>query len=177
MAATGLLPTLHLPLFQGVQTTGAALPAAATTGTFGCTIGTVTGGGAAGQSAMLVSEVANNNTKTDTIIYDVMMPLQQFVGDSFTLTVTGLHTRAGGSGTCTIDASVRKITEAGVTGADLCGTAAQELAVGSTDTAVFTIDSTNLDAGDRFLITITATIVAGDANNNTCNIYDIKLSD
>lgn len=176
MASTGLIPPLHLPLFSGRQTSGAAIPAAATTGTFGCTVGTLTGAGAAGQSAMLVSEVANGGNKTDTVIYDLMFDRADFAGSTITLTVYGLHTRAGGAGTCTIDASVRKISTAGVTSAELTATAAQALDVGSADTAEFTIDASSLAYGDRITIAITATLTVADANNNTCNIYAVKLS-
>ena len=117
MASTGLVPLLNLPLFAGRQTPGAAIPAAATTGTFGCTVGTIVGSGAAGEDAKLVSEVANNNVKTDTVIYDVMFPLSHFCGDSFTLSVRALHTRAAGAGTVSIDAAVRVVSSSGQTGA------------------------------------------------------------
>lgn len=175
MASTGLVPLLNLPLFAGRQTTGAAIPAAATTGTFGCTVGTIVGSGAAGEDAKLVSEVANNNTKTDTVIYDVMFPLSHFCGDSFTLSVRALHTRAAGAGTVSIDAAVRVINSSGQTSADLCSTAAQTLTAGTASFVNFTIDSTDIDAGARLLIAITAVVTAGDANNNSVTINSIRL--
>lgn len=177
MAATGFAPATYLPLFNGRQTTGAAIPAAATTGTFGCTVGTLDGSGAAGQTAQLISEVANNANKTDTVIFDMTVPNAAFIGATFSLVVTARHTRAGGSGTATIDASVRQISSAGVSSAELVSTAAQTLTVGSTVAYTFTVDSTGFDIGDRITIAIQAALTVGDANNNSVTIYSVKLSD
>lgn len=177
MAVTGLDPDIYLPLMQGVQTTGAALPAAAAAGTFGVQLGTITGGGAAGENAKLISEVANNNTKTDTVIYDFTMPMSAFCGDSFTCSIRALHTRAAGAGTVSIDLAVRKIANTGLTGEDLCTTAAQTLTAGVAATLDFTVTSTDIDAGNRLLIAVTAVVTAGDANNNSVTINSIRLGD
>lgn len=125
----------------------------------------------------LVSENANNNTKTDKCVTVFQLPLEYVAGSAITLRVRAKFTQGGNAPvTKTIDAECYKLDQDGAVGSDLCATAVQTLtsAFASYD---FTITPTGLVAGDRFQIYLVGAISeAGAGGNNNISIGSVSLN-
>lgn len=152
----------QLNLLSGFQSTGAAIPAAAAAGTFGVTL-------TPGTSFFLIGEASQNNTKTDTVYFEYQVPSSYIAGTDLVVRINaGVVIAAGTTITKTVDCTARIQSSAGVSGADICATAAQTLGA----TAVyadfdFTITGTTIQPGDKLLIgVVTAINEAG--NTGTC---------
>ena len=145
--ASGLITTpVQLSEFRNI--TGAALAAAAVAGVFGytATLGTFDG---------LVTEAANNNTKTDAAMYEYVIPPDYIAGQNLTVNVNTTITI--GSGTLsakTVQVKAYPITAAGVMSADIGPGAATTIAANTATTTPFTLTGTNLVPGQRVMLEV-----------------------
>jgi hypothetical protein len=152
------VPTFRVPILSFRSTDGAVNVAAAA-GKFGlaATLGT---------SHNLVSEAAQNNTKTDIAFAEVVLPANYVAGQDIVVTMSAKYTLAAGTaGACTIDLQAYEVSDVGAHGADICATAAQALTAADADYA-FTLTGTNLAPGDRIALKVTQVIIE-TANGGT----------
>ncbi len=117
-----------------------------------------------GTEQYLKGEAAQNNTKTDTLIFEYVVPDFATSAADLTLTVNALYAGTGTIGTKTMDALVYKISDAGLHGADICATTIKTLTNAAADYA-FTITGTTLAAGDRLLVKL-ITVISESGNVN-----------
>ncbi len=167
-SANGLFVTL-LPLVSGKTATGTTLPSSPTTGVFGLTL-------TPGTSEVLLSESANNNTKTDIVVFEYQLPRNYIAASNITVTVNALFTIGSGtSATHTVGAAAYKCANAGTQGSTLIATAAQVLTATAADYA-FVITGTTLSPLDRIMISVTAIILDSASQNVTGTINSVRLS-
>lgn len=166
-ALNGLVP-VSLPLMQGRTVAGAVLAAAAAAGVFGfnSTPGTV---------LTLLGESAQNNTKTDVVMYEFQLPANYVAGEDLTVTINAGFSGSGTAGTKTVDASVYVIADTGAQGADLVSTNAQTIASTAADYA-FVVNGDTLAPGARVLIRVTVVLQeTGNANPLVAAIGSIRV--
>lgn len=148
--------------------TGAQLGASAGTpsGAMGLTIGTH---GSA--TPKVVGEAASNNSKTNYSRFQFVLPAEYVTGGDIKL---GVYCRTGGelAVSSTIDAECfLSDDEAGVTGSDLCATAAQSINTATWAEKLFTITGTSRVAGDVLDIELTG--VANDTGGTANKAIEI----
>lgn len=148
---------------------GTVLTASASAGKFGITNGTHSA-----PALKLVTEAANNNTKTDYMCAVITVPPEYVAGSNLTVAVTVSRTGSGTPGTNTIDVEAYELGTDGAVGSDICATAAQNFAASAT-TRNFTITGTNLVAGDKLLFYFTAVLQETASSALTGNILDISV--
>lgn len=148
---------------------GTVLTASASAGKFGITNGTHSA-----PALKLVSEVANNNTKTDYMCAVLTLPPGYVAGSNLTISATVSRTGAGTAGTNTIDVEAYKLGTDGTVGSDLCATAAQNTAATAT-VRNFTLTGTNLVRGDKLLVFFTVVLQESASSNLNVNILDLSL--
>jgi hypothetical protein len=169
-AFPGLLQDIPLPLTLFRTVAGATLAAAAGTGVFGmtCTPGTV---------LQLISEAAQNNTKTPIGVMEYTLPPEYKAGTDLTITVNVSRTVASGTTLSgTIDLSVYEQADIGTGTTDLCATDAQNHATVAAD-YTFTITGTSLTAGDKILIKMTATAIeGGNTGTVVVNVNSVRVN-
>lgn len=167
VGANGLAAT-RLKLLDAFAQDGAPLAAAAAAGDFGvtCTPGTV---------LQLISEVAQNNTKTDKALWEFVLPPEYVAGQNINLNIHAEINGSGTAGTKTVDFSVYEQALAGTGTVDLCATDAQAIAAADAGYD-FTVTGTDLAPGDSLLIV--ATIVLQETVNTalTAVINSVTVS-
>lgn len=160
---------VRVALSDGKNADGSALAAAASSGKFGQTItlGTVSG---------LISEVANNNTKTDTVVFEVDLP-DSFPGASSPdIIVNANHVIGGGTLTThTIAAHAYKINDDGSQSADLVTTTAIATPAAAGD-MTFHTSSLALVAGGRMMISLVLTLTETATSATHANINSVRLA-
>lgn len=106
----------------------------------------------------MVTNSAQNNTKTATALYEFCIPPEYVAAGDVRLVVQAKSAAVAGGGTIsgTVDAEVYKLGDDGTASADLNETAAQATTASFAD-YTFTITSTNLVAGDRLMVCLRAT--------------------
>lgn len=128
---------------------GAPLAAAAAAGDFGVSL-------TPGTSFYLVGESTQNTTKTDKALWEITLPDSYVAGNDVVVTPNAGFSGTGTVSTKTVDVNAYEQAADGTQGADLCGTAAQNLgAVGVYSDFAFVIDGDNLAPGDKLLIVVT----------------------
>jgi hypothetical protein len=161
--------TIQLNLLKMRNTDGSAIAAAAAAGKFGCSI-------SVGTSSALISEVANNNAKTDVIYDEIVLPSSYIAGQDLTLTVNaGVTIGSGTLSVRTLTASAYKIANAGTHGANLIATAAQTVA-NTVGDLVFTITGATLNPGDRLGIQLSLALTETATQNVSAKINSARLS-
>lgn len=166
--ANGLVP-VSLALTNGRTITGAVMAAAAAAGVFGFT-------STPGTTLVLIGESAQNNTKTDVVMFEHQLPANYVAGTDLTVTINAGFSGSGTAGTKTVDASAFAIADTGAQGADLVTTAAQTIAASAADYA-FVIDGDTLVPGARVLIRVTVALQeTGNANPVVAAIGSIRIS-
>lgn len=167
-AATGI-PTIRLPLLNGKNSDGSVVAAAAASGKFGATM-------TIGTSEVLLSEVANNNAKSDTVFYELSLPANYVAAQDLTLTVNGNYTIGGGTlSVKTLTATAYKMADAGTHGSNLIATAAATVPAAAGDMA-FVITGTTLSPGDRVGIKLVMALTETASSNVTGQINSLRLS-
>lgn len=162
------LTATQLGLLSAFCQDGAPLAAAAAAGDFGvtCTPGTV---------LQLISEAANNNTKTDKALWEVVLPDSYIPGEDVTLTFHAEINGAGTSNNSTIDASAYLQADDGTGTVDLVATAAQVITTSDAAYA-FVVTGTSLSPGDKLLVVATMAVIESASSNITGVISSAKLS-
>lgn len=149
-AANGLIPG-PLPIQHAKSATGLTLLATTAAGNFAITQ-------TLGTTAVLTSETANNNTKTDIATWEIVLPQNYIAGSNINVVVNVGYALNGGTvGTKTIAAAAYLNTIAGLQGASLIATAAQALSATAATAYTFVITGTTLVPGSR--LTLSATLV------------------
>jgi hypothetical protein len=150
---------------------GTNLAAAASAAKFGLgvTIGT---------SELLSSEAAQNNTKTDTGIFEFVLPPEYIAAQNVTLTVNVQRVVAGGTTlTTSINAHIYKMADAGTMGADIGPNAAVVFTATVATDETFTITGTTLNPGDRLFISVVAIATeGGNTGTVVTQVNSIRLS-
>lgn len=126
----------------------------------------VAGGWGSG-TLLAQGENANGNTKTDTLLFEAVLPPEYVADADVKIVVHAQHDDSSGGtvGTQTIDVEAYKLDDEGAVGADLCATAAGTLANAFADHE-FTITDTGLAAGDRLCVLVRTVLqeTAGGGN-------------
>lgn len=157
---------LPLTLFKLV--TGTTLPAAATTNVFGYSI-------TLGTSDYLIGEAAQGNTKTDTAIYDLIIPETYVAGQNLIITVNANLTGTGTNNASTVAVLAYLNNNDGTQGANISATSATAITAGGADVP-FTITGTTLTAGAKLTLKLTtATIESGNSNTITARVGSVRL--
>ena len=159
---------MNLTLVHGRNADGSVLAAAAASGKFGIS-------SAVGTSLGLAGEAAQNNTKTDDVLFEVTLPESYMASSNITATVNALVAGSGTAGTKTLTVKAYRLANDGTQGANL-GPAAKTLTTGAADYAC-TITGTTLSPSDRLLIEIeTAIQETGNAATINAQINSLRLA-
>lgn len=121
-----------------------------------------------GTSLYLQGESAENDTKTDSAIWEITLPQTYIAGSNIAVTVNGKYVNSAGTSlTTTVAAAAYLLTDAGAMGSTLIATSAQNLTTSAAGYA-FTITGTTLAPGARVLLKVTTAITEG---GNTGTVY------
>jgi len=164
----------HLDLMAAARNAdGTVLDATGAAGNF-----KITAGGWGTGTLILEGEDAQNNTKTDTLCAVFQLPVTYEDDEDLQVIVNGRYDDTGGGSvpTATVDVEVYKLDDEGAVGADLCATAAQNLANTFAD-KTFTVTDAGLAAGDRLMVLVrTAITEAGNTGTLTAEIGSIRAA-
>jgi hypothetical protein len=168
VAATGIYP-LPLPLLHARNSDGSVLAAAASSGKFGVSI-------TLGTSTFLVTEAANSSTKTDTAVFDVILPSSYIAGQNVTITANVQYVVGSGTiGSHTVTFHAYRTAKDGTQGSDLVATGAVSVPATATDvTSVIT--GATLLPGDRLTLSAVMVIQDTGASNITGQLNSVRLS-
>jgi len=151
---------------------GTTLANAAGAGVFGIST-TATFGSPAQLS--LVTEVANNNTKTDSCEFEFTLPPDYVAGSAINVNVGQNITIGGGTlSTKTLTVDAFKVAADGTVGSNL-GPAAQTL-TNSQGTLVFAITPTGLVAGNKLLIQLQTVLTETAMSNVHANLTSVTVT-
>jgi hypothetical protein len=158
-----------LTLLHARNSDGSVLAAAAAAGKFGVSI-------TLGTSSFLITEAANSSTKTDTALFDTVLPRSYIAGQNVTITANVNYLLGSGTiGTHTVTFHAYRVAKDGTQAADMVATAAASVPAAAADvTAVIT--GTTLLPGDRVLITAVMVIQDTGASNITGQLNSLRLS-
>ena len=131
-----------------------------------------------GTSEFLLTEAANNNTKTDVGCFEYDLPQAYVAGTNITVTTNTVANLNGGTaGTQTIAVACYRCPGDGTTSANLIATAAQNVPPTTAANQTFTITGTTLLPGDRIILKVTMVNQETAAGGGIVqNINAIKLS-
>lgn len=160
------LSTIRLPLVNFKNSDGSVLAASAAAGKLGVSM-------TFGTSEVLISEVAQSNTKTDIAFIELVLPSSYIAGQDINLNVNAIV--SGTLTTKTIAAAASKCSDAGAHGSNLIATAAQAMGTTAGDLA-FVITGATLSPGDRVALQLTMVITEGAAATQTGKINSVRLS-
>jgi len=153
----GLANAIRFLIAQGLNSDYTVLTATSAAGKFQLA-------GAVGTATNLLGEGAQNNTKTDIVLYEFVLPPDYIAAANVTLTANVQRVVAGGTTlTTTIDCETWKIADDGTAGSDICATAVTSFTNTTAGDKAFTITGTTLSPGDRLLFRLTG--VATEADN------------
>lgn len=163
----GLAP-IRVNAFHWKNSDGSAVAAAASAGKFGYAI-------TLGTSLALVGEAANNNTKTDIAITEVVLPPNYIAGQDITVTVNGQYAGAGTLTVKTVAVAAYRTADDGTEAASLVATAAQNLTNAAAETA-FVVTGATLHPGDRLALKLTMVLTETAASATTGQVNSVRLS-
>lgn len=158
-----------LNLLGGKNSDGSALAAAASSGKFGSTI-------TLGTSICLISEVANNNAKTDTILFDVQMPNSFPAGKPPIIIVNQNHVI--GSATLsvhTLAAHLYPTANDGTQLADVVATAAQNTSAAAAD-LTFLCTGASFQPNQRAILSLVMALTETSTHNANGQINSVRFS-
>lgn len=162
---------LRVPLLSGFNAAGGALAGTAGTATdFGVDIN-------ANNAPDLAGTAAQNNTKTNDVLYEVVLPDDYTAGANVTVSISSGYSASGGTTiTATVDMTAHLATDVGTAGADICATAAQAITLTIAEKS-FTVTGTTLTPGARLIFKITTSVQeAGNTGTATGHVYGVRLS-
>lgn len=134
--------------------------------------------GTVGTDGYLLGEASQNTTKTDKVIFEVVLPPEYTAAANLSLLVNIQRVVAAGTSlTTTIDAEVWRIADDGTAGSDLCATSAITYTNTAAADKTFTITGTTLSPGDRIVVQLTAVATeGGDAGTVKAQINSVRLA-
>lgn len=150
---------------------GSTLGTSASAGKFGLST-TATFGSPAQLS--LVTEAANNNTKTDACEFEVLLPPDYVAGSAINVVIGQAITIGGGTlstKSLTVDAFL--VADDGTVGSNL-GPAAQNMTT-TQGNLTFAITPTNLVAGNKLLIQLQTILTETMSSNVTANLTSVAV--
>lgn len=160
--------TFRESLFRARNSDGSAVAAAASSGKFGFTV-------TPGTTECLISEVANNNSKTDVVAFDIEIPASFPANYKPNVTVNCNHVI--GSGTLsvhTIAAALYSTSDAGVQGSNIIVESAQNTPAAAGD-VVFTTNA-GLQPGQRVMLVLTMVLTETSTHNTNGQINSVRFS-
>jgi hypothetical protein len=161
---------LRIPLLSGWNAAGGPLLGTAAVATdFGVDIN-------ANSAPDLAGTAAQNNTKTNDVFYEVVLPDDYAAGTNVTCYISSGYSATGGTTiTATVDLVAGLGTDLGTAGADICATAAQAITTDIAEKA-FTITGTTLTPGARLILKITTSVQeAGNTGTAVGHVYGVRL--
>lgn len=162
---------LRIPLLSGFNVAGGALAGTAGVATdFGVDLNS-------NNAPDLAGTAAQNNTKTNDVLYEVVLPDDYKAGENVTCSISSGYSASGGTTiTATVDLTAHLATDVGTAGADICATTAQAITLVIAEKA-FTITGTTLTPGARLILKITTSVQeAGNTGTATGHVYGVRLS-
>ena len=168
-ASAGAAGVRRLPLTGARDVTGMMPTVAAQAGIFGLTF-------TPGTAEYLVSEAANNNTKTDVICFEHVLSDSYAAGTALAV-VANAHYVIG-SGTLsvkTLACAVYKLADDDTEGSTIETTSAQTI-TGSAADYTFAVTGTTLNPGDRVVVKLTMVLTETASSNVTGRINSVRLT-
>lgn len=162
---------MRVPVLSGVTATGAPLLVAAAVATdFIPSI-------VANNGFNLVGTAAQNSTKVNNVIYEVVLPDDYVAGTNVTCSIAaGTGVSGGTTITSTVDLVAGLYSDLGLPGADICATAAQAITTDMAEKA-FTITGATLTAGCKLALKVTTSVQeAGNTGTAVGYVAGIRLS-
>lgn len=156
-----------LRITDALQPTGIPITASANAGTHSLS-------STAGASLYMVSEAANNSTKTDVSYFEYAVPSSYVDGQPLTATVNANTTGAGTPGTETVVAVAYRLAKDGTQGANLVTTAAQTVGAAAADYA-FNIGGATLLPGDRIMLGVQTVIQETAGTNLQIKVNSVRV--
>lgn len=168
-ASSGSGGVRRLPLTNARDVTGMMPTVAAQATIFGLTF-------TPGTAEYLVSEAANNNTKTDVICFETVMSDTYAAAADFTVVANAHFVIGGGTlSTKTLALAVYKCADADTEGSTIETTAAQTL-TGSAADYTFAVTGATLNPGDRIVLKFTMTLTETASSNVTGRLNSVRLA-
>lgn len=124
----------------------------------------------------LAGTAAQNNTKTNDALLEVVLPDDYTAGTALTVYVSSGYSASGGTTiTATVDLVATLTTDVGTAAADICATAAQAITLTIGEKA-FTVTGTSLTPGARLMLKVTTSVQeAGNTGTVTGHVYGIRI--
>lgn len=148
---------------------GSALAAAASSGKFGYAV-------TLGTSGNLVSEAANNNTKTDSVMWELTIPTAFKSGSSPSIIVNGNHVIGAGTLTThTLAVHAYVANDDGTQSADIVTTGAQNTLAAAGDTT-FVTSSALVQAGGKIIVEAVVVLTETASSNVTYKLNSMRFA-
>ena len=129
-----------------------------------------------GTSEYLLSEAANNDTKTDVGCFEKVMSDTYVAASNFNIIVNANYVIGGGTlSASSIAVAVYLGADAGTSGASIETTAAQTF-TGSAADYTFAVTGTTVHPGDRIIIKITMVLTETASSNVTGHVNSVRLT-
>jgi hypothetical protein len=124
----------------------------------------------------LQGTAAQNNTKTNDALLEVVLPDDYKAGTNVTVYVSSGYSASGGTTiTATVDLVATLTTDIGTAAADICATAATAITLTIGEKA-FTVTGTTLTPGARLVLKVTTSVQeAGNTGTATGHVYGIRI--
>jgi hypothetical protein len=168
-ASTGAAGVRRIPLTSARDVTGMMPTVAAQANIFGLTF-------TPGTAEYLVSEAANNNTKTDVICFEYVLSDTYPAATDLSLVVNSHYVIGSGTLTTkTIAAAVYLVADADTQGATLVTTSAQTL-TGSAADYTFAVTGATLTPGCRVVVKLTMVLTETASSNVTGRINSVRFT-
>jgi hypothetical protein len=168
-ASAGAGGVRRLPLTGARTVTGVMPTVAAQANIFGITF-------TPGTAEYLVSEAANNNTKTDVICFEHVLSDSYAAGANFNVVVNAHFVIGSGTLTTkTVAVDVYKCADDDTQGSTIETTAAQTI-TGSAADYTYAVTGTGLNPGDRVVIKLTMVLTETASSNVTGRINSVRLT-
>ncbi len=161
---------LRAPLFSARNVAGGSVAASAGVATDFKTVLN------ANNAPDLEGTAAQNNTKTNDALLEVVLPDDYKAGTNVTVYVGSGYSASGGTTiTATVDLVATLIGDTGTGAADICATAAQAITLTIGEKA-FTVTGTSLTPGARLMLKVTTSVQeAGNTGTATGHVYSIRI--
>jgi hypothetical protein len=158
LAASGLAAQ-QIPLTDAMTEPGVFLTATPGSGAFGISL-------TAGTSVGLTGESTSASSKTDTALFDFVVPQNYVAGQNLTLTLSAKQAGAGTVTVETLNANAYLVASGGTQGADLIGVSAKNLTTANADYA-FTIAGAGLVPGSHLQLKLVTVITTSTGAANS----------
>jgi hypothetical protein len=161
---------LRVPLFSARNVAGGSVAASAGVATDFITVVN------SNNALDLQGTAAQNNTKTNDALLEVVLPDDYKAGTNITVYVSSGYSASGGTTiTATVDLVATLTTDIGTAAADICATAATAITLTIGEKA-FTVTGTTLTPGARLVLKVTTSVQeAGNTGTATGHVYGIRI--